>query len=433
MPHPASESAATRTGERSFRAVTTADLDELTTRAGLATEHRLRIRAIAEVLGFGTTGYVIEELIDWSDAPDDPIYRLVFPNEDMLPATDVTLIADLLRRQAPAARIEDAVQRVRTKLVIDEVSHYGQEALPGVHRIYHDTVVIFPAPEPASHTFGITCPTGAFLAGRPGRALAADDVHRLADYLIAHPEVTGVQLTGTDPLTMGASALRRFVEPLLALEQLESIQIDSSALACWPYRFLTVPDADDTLRLFEQIAASGKALTLMASFSHLRELRPAPVGEAVNRIRGTGAVIRTRGSLIGAVNDAADIWASMWRTQIRMGMVPFTMTIERLISTDDHVRLPLARAHEIFTRAYASVAGLARTVRGPAMPTGHGTVCVDGIADIGSQKVFVLRFTHARDPNLIGEPFFATFDPSATWLTELYPALSSQFPYQPNT
>ena len=241
----------------------------------------------------------------------------VFPNEDMLPATDVTLIADLLRRQAPAARIEDAVQRYGPNSSSMRFPTMGRKHCRA--SIYHDTVVIFPAPEPASHTFGITCPTGAFLAGRPGRALAADDVHRLADYLIAHPEVTGVQLTGTDPLAMGASALRRFVEPLLALEQLESIQIDSSALACWPYRFLTVPDADDTLRLFEQIAASGKALTLMASFSHLRELRPAPVGEAVNRIRGTGAVIRTRGSLIGAVNDAADIWASMWRTQIRMG------------------------------------------------------------------------------------------------------------------
>jgi len=433
MPDPAPESAAPRSGERSFRAVITADLGELTARAGLAAEQRLRIRAIAEVLGFSTTGYVVEELIDWADAPDDPIYRLVFPDEDLLPAPDVTRIADLLRRQAPAVRIEDAAQRVRTRLAADDVSRYGQEALPGVHRIYHDTVVMFPASEPAGQVFGTTCLTGAPLAGGPGRAVAADDVHRLADYLIAHPEVTGVQLAGSDPLAMGAPALRRFVEPLLALEQLESIQIDSSALACWPCRFLTDPDADDTLRLFEQIVASGKAFTLMASFSHPRELRPAPVAEAVGRVRGTGAVIRTRGALIGSVNDAADIWASMWRTQIRMGMVPFTMTIERLIGTGDHIRVPLARAHEIFTHAYASVAGLGRTVRGPAMPVGPGTVSVDGIADIGTQKVFVLRFTHAREPNLIGEPFFATFDPSATWLTELKPAFGDQFPHQPNT
>lgn len=430
MPHPAPESATPRSGERGFRAVTTADLDELTARAGLAAEQRLRIRAIAEVLRFGTTGYVVEELIDWADAPDDPIYRLVFPDEDRLPDTDVTHVAELLRRQAPRAQVEDAAQRVRARLAADDVSRYGEEALPGVYRICHDTVVIFLAPESAGHAFGTTCLPGAPMAGGPGRAMATGDVHRLADYLIAHPEVTGVRLTGSDPLALGARALRRFVEPLLALEQLESIQIDSSALARWPYRVLTDPDADDTLRLFEQIAASGKALTLLASFSHPRELRPAPVGEAVGRIRGTGAVIHTRGSLIGSVNDAAGIWAAMWRTQIRMGMVPFTMTIERPIGTGEHIRVPLARAHEIFTGAYAGVAGLGRTVRGPSMPVGPGTVSVDGIADIGPQKVFVLRFTHAHEPDLIGEPFFATFDPSATWLTELNPAFSDRFPHQ---
>ena len=90
MPHPVPESAAPRTGERGFRAVTIADLDGLTARAGLEAGQRLRVRAVAEVLGFGTTGYVIEELIDWSDLPDDPIFRLVFPDEDMLPAADVT-------------------------------------------------------------------------------------------------------------------------------------------------------------------------------------------------------------------------------------------------------------------------------------------------------------------------------------------------------
>ncbi|MFB9836090.1 hypothetical protein [Actinoallomurus acaciae] len=65
------------------------------------------------------------------------------------------------------------------------------------------------------------------------------------------------------------------------------------------------------------------------------------------------------------------------------------------------------------------------------MPTDTGTVCVDGVADIGTRKVFVLRFTHARDPDLIGEPFFATFDPGAVWLTDLEPAFDSRFAHQP--
>jgi hypothetical protein len=35
----------------------------------------------------------------------------------------------------------------------------------------------------------------------------------------------------------------------------------------------------------------------------------------------------------------------------------------------------------------------------------------------------------ARDPSLVGRPFFARFDPSATWLTDLEPAFTDRFPF----
>src|SRR4051795_6901784 len=93
---------------RKFRAFTTKHLDELTSRARLSSDQRLAVRAVATVLPFRTNSYVVEELIDWSAAPDDPIYRLVFPQEDMLPAEDVSRIADLLRREAPKAEVDAA-------------------------------------------------------------------------------------------------------------------------------------------------------------------------------------------------------------------------------------------------------------------------------------------------------------------------------------
>ncbi|MFB9836089.1 lysine 2,3-aminomutase [Actinoallomurus acaciae] len=337
---------APESGPPAFRAVTTADLEEHTTRAGLAPEQRLRIRAVAAVLGFHTTGYVTDELIDWSDAPDDPIYRLVFPDENMLPAADVTRITDLFRQDAPAERIADTARQVRAGLHADHSPHRGERILPGAYRTDHDRVLVIPSRRPDPEPDDAFWPDLTRWPAGPGRVMAASDVRQLIDHLVAHPEVSGVRLAGADPLALGAPALRRLVEPLLALEQLESVQIDSSALACWPYRLLTDPDADDTLRLFEQVTASGRALTLMAAFSHPRQLCPAPVAGAVDRIRGTGAMVRTRGSLIGSVNDDADAWASLWRTQIRMGMVPYAMTVERLTGTGHRFAVPLARAHD---------------------------------------------------------------------------------------
>jgi len=35
--------------------------------------------AAASVLPMRTNNYVVEDLIDWSNIPDDPIFQLVFP------------------------------------------------------------------------------------------------------------------------------------------------------------------------------------------------------------------------------------------------------------------------------------------------------------------------------------------------------------------
>ena len=40
--------------------------------------------AAASVLPMRANNYVVEELIDWSNIPDDPIFQLVFPQPGML-------------------------------------------------------------------------------------------------------------------------------------------------------------------------------------------------------------------------------------------------------------------------------------------------------------------------------------------------------------
>src|ERR1700683_3276481 len=101
---------------RRYRAYTVKHLDTLTERAGLSADERLAVRAVATVLPFRTNEYVVERLIDWDAAPDDPIYRLVFPQADMLPHADVAEISGLLARGAPQAEISAVAHAVRTRL-----------------------------------------------------------------------------------------------------------------------------------------------------------------------------------------------------------------------------------------------------------------------------------------------------------------------------
>ncbi|GAA3931592.1 KamA family radical SAM protein [Actinomadura viridis] len=426
-----------RSTGRKFRAFTAKHLDELTARAGLGPDERLATRAVATVLPFRTNAYVIDELIDWSAAPDDPIYRLVFPMADMLPAEDVAHLSDLLRREAPKAEIDAAAHAVRMKLnphpagqMELNIPSFGDGKLPGLQHKYDETVLYFPKQGQTCHAYCTYCFRWAQFVGEPDLKMAGDDSQQLRDYLVAHPEVTSVLFTGGDAMIMGEPVLRRYVEPLLDLEQLESIRIGTKSLAYWPQKFVTDPDADEMLRLFEQVVESGKNLAFMAHFTHPRELEPLVVTEAVRRIRDTGAVIRTQAPLIRTINDDPAVWNGMWRTQTRMGMVPYYMFVERDTGPQDYFAVPLGRAYEIFRDAYKQVSGLSRTVRGPSMSATPGKVCVDGVLDLAGQKVFALHFIQCRDADLVGKPFFAKYDPDAVWLDDLQPAFGDRFPWQ---
>ena len=425
---------------RRFRAYSVKHLDELTARAGLDDAARLAVRAVATVLPFRTNAYVVDELIDWDAAPDDPIYRLVFPQADMLPDADVQTISSLLAQDAPSEQIRAAAHEVRMRLNphpagqlalnIPDIDH---EPLPGVQHKYPETVLIFPKQGQTCHAYCTYCFRWAQFVDEPDLKMATSSVDRVIEYLRRHPEVTSVLITGGDPMIMGATVLRRYIEPLLdpALAHIESVRIGSKSLAYWPQRFVTDPDADDTLRLFEEVQQAGRTLAFMAHFSHPRELQPALVIEAVRRIRETGAVIRTQAPLIRSINDDPMTWADMWREQTRTGMIPYYMFVERDTGPQDYFAVPLARAHEVFRDAYASVSGLCRTVRGPSMSATPGKVGVDGVVDIGGQKVFALHLIQARDPRLVGRPFFAEFDPGAVWLSDLRPAFADRFPFDP--
>ena len=91
-----------------------------------------------------------------------------------------------------------------------------------------------------------------------------------------------------------------------------------------------------------------------------------------------------------------------------------------------YFEVPLARALQIYNDAHRQVSGLGRTVRGPSMSATPGKVVIDGIANVRGEEVFVLRFLQARDPAWVGTPFFARFDPTATWLHDLVPAFGEQ-------
>jgi hypothetical protein len=103
------------------------------------------------------------------------------------------------------------------------------------------------------------------------------------------------------------------------------------------------------------------------------------------------------------------------------------MFVVRDTGAQHYFGISLIKAHEIFKKAYSSVSGLARTVRGPSMSATPGKVHVIGTANIKDEKVIVLRFLQGRNSDWVEIPFFAKYDENAIWLDDLKPAFTDKF------
>jgi KamA family protein len=392
------------------------------------------IEVVGRVLPFKTNNYVTEQLIDWSRIPEDPIFTLTFPRRGMLTPRHYSTIQKLMESGAPAEKLNSAIEAIRLQLNPNpagqehNVPTLGDVRLRGVQHKYRETVLFFPSQGQTCHAYCTFCFRWPQFSGMTGYKFAMKQTDQLLNYLRLHPAVTDILFTGGDPMTMSAHVLAGYIEPLLqpAFSHIRTIRIGTKSLAYWPYRFLTDNDSDDIMRLFERVAAAGKNIALQAHFNHPVELSTVAVAEAIRRIRSTGAQIRTQSPVLRHINDAPEVWAAMWRRQVDLGCIPYYMFVARDTGAKHFFELPLERCWEIFRKAYRSVSGVCRTVRGPSMSDTPGKIQLLGVARIGGEKVFVLRFLQGRDPRWVDIPFFAKYDPRATWFDQLEPAFGEE-------
>ncbi|MFA5627790.1 MAG: hypothetical protein WCX90_05500 [Thiohalomonadaceae bacterium] len=419
------------TAVKNFQVYTERQLAQIPQLQRLSAELRRSMQVVAQVLPFRVNSYVIDELIDWDDVPHDPIFQLTFPQQEMLAPEDFDRIASLLDAGAEQSIIRAAAQEIRQTLnphpagqQLLNVPRLDDKRLEGMQHKYRETVLFFPSQGQTCHSYCTFCFRWAQFIGDKELRISTREATLLHRYLRQSPAVSDMLLTGGDPMVMKTRFLADYLEPLLQpeFEHVQALRIGTKALSFWPQRFVLDDDADDLLRLLARLVRNGKHVAIMAHINHWREMETPIAREAIRRVRETGAIIRSQSPLIAHINDDADVWARMWRTQVGLGIVPYYMFVERDTGAKRYFEAPLARAWEIYRTALQQVSGLARTVRGPSMSAGPGKVEIQGVTEVAGEKVFVLRFIQGRNPDWVQRPFFARYDDKATWLDQLEPA-----------
>ncbi|NMG03913.1 KamA family radical SAM protein [Azoarcus taiwanensis] len=419
-----------------FKVYTQRDLDRIEPLVRLSDEQRFEMKVVSTVLPFRVNQYMIDELIDWRNIPADPIFQLTFPQRGMLKPEHFDRVATLIRDGAGKVELDAAVNEIRLELNPHpadqmEMNMPRDEAgnrLDGIQHKYRETVLFFPSQGQTCHSYCTFCFRWAQFVGDKDLRIASSEAESLHAYLQAHPEVTDLLVTGGDPMVMKAKHLAGYLEPLLRPEfdHIQTIRIGTKALTFWPHRFLGADDADDLIRLLERLVEAGKQVAVMAHYNHWKELDTEAAQAAIRRVRGTGAVIRAQGPLIAHINDDPAVWARMWKLQVKLGIVPYYMFVERDTGARHYFEVPLVRAWQIYREAMQQVSGLARTARGPSMSASPGKVEIQGVTEVAGEKVLALRFIQGRNPDWVQRPFFAKYDEQASWLNHLVPAFGEE-------
>ncbi|MBT5876459.1 MAG: 4Fe-4S cluster-binding domain-containing protein, partial [Candidatus Latescibacteria bacterium] len=239
----------------------------------LSERQRFEMEVVAQVLPFRTNPYVVEQLINWDDVPNDPIFVLTFPQKDMLRPDHFDAVAELLERGADKLELQATVDRIRRDLnpqpagqLEHNVPMLGEDKVEGMQHKYRETVLFFPSQGQTCHAYCSFCFRWPQFVGDDDLRFATRETEELIQYLKDNPDVTDVLFTGGDPMIMKAKNLSSYVDALLEadLPNLRTIRIGTKSLSYWPYKYLTDPDADDIIALFNRVNESGKHLAIMA-------------------------------------------------------------------------------------------------------------------------------------------------------------------------
>lgn len=392
-----------------FKSFTIKDL-ELIPQIKLLSEKQVEeIKVVSEIYPFKTNNYVLNNLIDWKNVPDDPIFRLNFPQKGML--TDEHFDQIQWSRRLQREDHAELVKQVRLTLNPHPAGQTylnipfddeGQR-IEGIQHKYRTTLLFFPSHSQTCHAYCTFCFRWPQFVNDPELKMQAKELTPLIQYLKRNPQVTDVLITGGDPMVMSPRVFAMYIDALLEVKSVQTIRIGSKSLSYWPHKYVTDPEADEMLKIFRRVISSGRHLAFMAHFNHPAELRTEILEQAVYNVRQTGAEIRTQAPLLRNINNDAATWSTMWAEQVRLGCIPYYMFLPRDTGAQHYFAESLQQALNIYRGAIQSICGLGRTVRGPVMSITSGKVEVLDVED----GCYSIRYLQHRLPEMTYKIFRA--------------------------
>ncbi|WP_127580387.1 KamA family radical SAM protein [Paenibacillus koleovorans] len=336
---------------------------------------RNRLRAITDKFVFRVNDYYLG-LIDWND-PDDPIRKLVIPNEE-----------ELLEYGRWDASDED------TNYVV-----------PGCQHKYKSTALLL-----VSEVCGAYC-RYCFRKRlfRNDVKESTADVEQGLDYIANHPEISNVLLTGGDSLILAASKLRSILHRLREIDHVRIIRLGSKIPVFNPMR---IYEDDALLETIRAYSTPEKRIYVMCHINHPREITPEAV-RGFQALHEAGAILVNQTPILRGINADPHILGELLDKLSWAGVTPYYFFINRPVAGNRSFVLPLREVYAIVEKAKSLTSGLGKRVR---LSMSHTSGKIE-ILSIENGKAY-LKYHQSRE-NQYGKFMVLDCPEDAAWFDDL--------------
>lgn len=342
---------------------------------GLSDHDIESLKKIEDKFAFRANSYYLN-LINWND-PEDPIRRIIIPNED-----------ELLEWGALDASGESRYVRV-----------------PGVEHKYRDTALFI-----SQDTCGAFC---RFCFRKRLFMHNNEEVNRRysegIEYIRNHPEILNVLITGGDPLIMSTVKIENLIRRLHIIPHVKIIRIGTKLPLFNPYRILEDPSL---IKMVRRYSSGDKRIYFMLHINHPRELTRQSC-QAINMLREAGAVLCNQTPLIRGVNDNADVLAQLFLELNLLDVPPYYIFQCRPTLGNKTFAVPIMEGWRILEEAKDKVSGLGRRAR---MVMSHKTGKIEVLAVTEIQTI--MKYHRNADKNDMSRVLVYKNNPDAYWLDD---------------
>ena len=288
-------------------------------------EEREKLKKITEKFVFRVNEYYLS-LINWDD-PNDPLRKLVIPNEKEL--------SDYGRWDAS-----------------DEDTNY---VVPGCQHKYETTALLI-----CSEVCGAYCRycfRKRLFRNDVKEAMA--DVEPGLQYIAEHKEINSDLLTGGDPLILSARKLDQILGRLREMDHVKIIRIGSKLPAFNPMR---IYGDEELLNVIRKYSTPEKRIYIMAHINHPREITEHTY-KAAQALHDAGAIIVNQTPVLKGINDDPDVLAELLDKLSWAGITPYYFFVNRPVRGNEDFVLTLEEVYQIVEKAKAKTSGLGKRVR----------------------------------------------------------------------